>query len=258
MKTTIFYFTGTDNSLKVAKDIADGLGETELIPISKAIKSDIKLTADRIGLVFPVYMWGMPSLVVDFVNKLSASDKYFFAVATYGGSEGATSVQAQELLKKRGIELSLGFSVLMPGNYTPLYGAISIEKQLNMFDKSRGKIESIVESIKKGEKGIIEKGNILINIFLSGLMYKLSMPRIHKMDKKFFADESCTKCGICEKVCPVGNIILKDGIPSWNQKCEQCLACLQWCPVSAIQYGKATIGRRRYHHPEIKVTEFYQ
>jgi len=29
------------------------------------------------------------------------------------------------------------------------------------------------------------------------------------------------------------------------------MACIQWCPVEAIQVGKRTRGRRRYHHPEV-------
>ncbi len=40
MKAVIYYFSGTGNSLKVAKDIAAGLGDTEIISIGEAIKKD--------------------------------------------------------------------------------------------------------------------------------------------------------------------------------------------------------------------------
>jgi MinD superfamily P-loop ATPase len=36
------------------------------------------------------------------------------------------------------------------------------------------------------------------------------------------------------------------------------MACLQWCPVEAIQYGKKTIGRKRYHHPSIAVADMFK
>jgi len=78
------------------------------------------------------------------------------------------------------------------------------------------------------------------------------------MDKKFFADGRCDSCGICAKVCPVDNIKMLKGKPSWNHKCQQCMACLHWCPKEAIQYGKMTRGRRRYHHPLIKLNEIIQ
>jgi MinD superfamily P-loop ATPase len=39
--------------------------------------------------------------------------------------------------------------------------------------------------------------------------------------------------------------------PAWQHHCEQCFACLHWCPAQAIQYGKHTAGRTRYHHPDV-------
>jgi Fe-S-cluster-containing hydrogenase component 2 len=57
------------------------------------------------------------------------------------------------------------------------------------------------------------------------------------------------------RVCPVGNIRLVDGRPKWQHRCEQCLACLQWCPEQALQFGKHTARRERYHHPQISVKD---
>jgi len=31
------------------------------------------------------------------------------------------------------------------------------------------------------------------------------------------------------------------------------MACIQFCPANAIQAGKKTEGRRRYHHPAVGV-----
>ena len=88
------------------------------------------------------------------------------------------------------------------------------------------------------------------------------------MDGRFRVDETCTSCGICEKVCPAANIRLEpaSGVnpeaasakqPVWLHRCEQCYACLQWCPEAAIQWGDKTAGRDRYHHPEVKVTDLF-
>ncbi|MDP3105796.1 MAG: hypothetical protein Q8M95_14450 [Candidatus Methanoperedens sp.] len=51
------------------------------------------------------------------------------------------------------------------------------------------------------------------------------------------------------------NVEIKDGKPAWQNHCEQCLACLQWCPKKAIQYGKKTGGYERYHNPEIQIND---
>jgi ferredoxin len=255
MKTTIFYFTGTGNSLKIAKDIASQLGDTALIPVQKAIKETLDLSADRIGLVFPVYMWGMPSIIAEFAKKMRpGNDKYVFAVVTYGGMPGATLLNLSRAFKKQGTTLSAGFGIQMPGNYIPMYGAKPEESQKIKFEKAAEKVNRIVDIIKKGVSCKPAANGFLANALLS-LVYKSGMPRIHQMDKSFVVLDNCTSCGICRMVCPVENITMVNGKPVWQGKCEQCMACIQLCPVEAIQYGKKTVGRKRYHHPEIKLSE---
>ena len=93
-----------------------------------------------------------------------------------------------------------------------------------------------------------------LKFFLSSI-YRFSYSSVSCMDKSFWADEKCTGCGICEKICPAQNISLMDGKPQWQHRCEQCFACLQWCPEEAIQYGKGTAKKKRYHHPEITLKD---
>ena len=38
------------------------------------------------------------------------------------------------------------------------------------------------------------------------------------------------------------NIELEEGRPVWLHHCKACQACIQYCPVEAIQHGKK--GRR--------------
>lgn len=114
----------------------------------------------------------------------------------------------------------------------------------------------IAAAVKARQPGPFVSSNALVNSFFHTLLYTVSMPRMGGSDKKFFVQETCNRCGLCEKVCPVQNIRLVDGRPAWQHHCEQCMACLQWCPQEAIQFGKATIGRRRYRHPEFKAADF--
>ncbi|MBN3038001.1 MAG: EFR1 family ferrodoxin [Candidatus Omnitrophica bacterium] len=258
VKTAIYYFSGTGNSLKVARDLAGELREAKVIPISEAIKyKEVKPEEQRVGIVYPVYMWGMPLIVANFINKLKLDkDQYVFAVATYGGMPGNALSQTAKQLEKQGMCLSAGFGVRMPGNYTPLYGAVPAEKQQEMFECEKEKVKEIAKFIQAADKTKIEKSSFLINLIFSGIIYKLGSGKMSQMDKSFWVNGKCTSCSICEQVCPVDNIKMVDGKPQWQNRCEQCMACLQWCPVEAIQYGKKTINRKRYRHPEARVEDF--
>lgn len=257
MKTTIFYFSGTGNCLKLARDLAAELGETEVIAIAKAIKGDMNINVDRMGFVFPVYAFNAPLIISDFIAKLKIpQEKYIFAIITYAGMAGDTLGQISRQLKKEGLKLSAGFGIKMPGNYTPFYGAISLKKQRKFFFAAGRRIKEITPVIREARQQKIEQENIFFRL-ISRAIYPYVSSRMRAEDKNFWSDENCNGCGTCAKVCPVNNINLADKKPVWLHKCEQCFACLHWCPQEAIQYGKHTKGRRRYRHPAVTLKDFY-
>ena len=257
MRTTIFYFSGTGNCLKTARDLAGELGDADVIPIPKAIRGDIDLSAECIGVVYPVYMFGIPLILSDFIKKLPATaDKYIFAVATYAGCSGAAIGLTESGFKKQDLELSAGFVIKMPSNYTPFGGAIAPEKQQKMFAAERHKVKDIVRIVKERRRHL-EKSFLLLRPVYRAI-YKACAPSVPTCARYFWTDERCNSCGVCEKVCPVGNITLPEGKPVWGGKCEQCFACLQWCPQESIQYSKSTRGKARYRNPDITVTDIIE
>ncbi|MFA6431697.1 MAG: EFR1 family ferrodoxin [Candidatus Margulisiibacteriota bacterium] len=256
MKTNIYYFSATGNSLAIAKDIAAGIPDAKTINIAKAIKEELDLSADAIGIVFPVYMWGLPLIIVDFLKKFAnIKNKYIFAAATYGGFPGATLQQAANILNDHGTKLNAGFAVNMPGNYTPMYGAKPKNKQEALFNKAEKKVQEIIRIVSSKQDHKIEKNSFLINLLFSSFLYKGGIKTISKADLKYWADEKCDGCGICAKVCPVNNIKIENNKPVWLHHCQHCLACLQWCPKEAIQFGNSTSKRKRYHHPRVALND---
>jgi ferredoxin len=256
MVTTIYYFSATGNSLVAAKDLAAELKEAKIIPITKALKAGDEDSSDAIGIVFPVYMFGIPLIVADFLKSIKVKPgAYIFTLATFGGLPGRAHTQSFEILKKRGIKLAAGFSVLMPGNYTPLYAAKPDEAQQEIFKKEKLRIKAIARFVRERKEGVMEQKPFLPNFLLYKLLYKSGTEQIPLSAKGFWLTDACIKCGLCEKICPVENIILREGKPYWLGRCQHCMACLQWCPVEAIQYKKTTVGRKRYHHPDISKEE---
>lgn len=75
MTTTIYYFTGSGNTLQVARQFAEILGDTELISICQALKNNHRSEADSIGIFFPAYNGDMPPIVYDFIKTLPKNEK---------------------------------------------------------------------------------------------------------------------------------------------------------------------------------------
>jgi len=98
MNTTIFYHTGTGNSLWVARRIADELGDAELVSISECKDEKKTVGSEIVGFVFPVHIWGVPAPVIRFVNTLKGSQPdYIFAIAVNAGQVSNTLVQLKRL-----------------------------------------------------------------------------------------------------------------------------------------------------------------
>ena len=64
--------------------------------------------------------------------------------------------------------------------------------------------------------------------------------------KAFYADQTCTGCGKCVKVCPLNNVTMKNKKPVWEKHCTHCMACICYCPAEAIEYGRKSVGKPRY------------
>ena len=257
MNATIFYFTGTGNSLKVAKDIAAILPDAELVQISKKnMPGTGTVYSGTVGIVFPVYYFGLPHMVRAFARGLQVEkNTYVFGIATYGGMVGVAFNQLGKCLAKKGITLSAAFAVHMPGNCQVLYAPEADTAQQEKFRNERETTAGIARRINAREEILFKPPNIIARGIM-GIFYSRLKP--HKRSRKFHTDEKCTGCGTCARICPAQNITLQDKKPRWHNQCEFCLACMQWCPNHAIQYGNKTQKRGRYHHPEIKVHELFQ
>lgn len=258
MTTKIFYFSATGNSLNIARKIANGLGETELVPIPKVMNDRIYESAPKIGLVFPVYAWGMPRIVADFIKKLKLhKEQYIFAVAVSAGNPGGTLVQLKKILRRKGVNLNAGF-VVKEANYSILNknALINFVRSIagGIPKSGEERLPEILATIQNKRNHRPETSAWGANLFGS-LFHGMAIQVFKKADKGYWVDDKCNNCQTCERICPRGNIRIKGGRPVWNHNCELCFACIQWCPQEAIQYQNGTQGTTRSHHPDIKLKD---
>lgn len=258
MKTIIYYFTGTGNSLAAAKKIAAVLGDCELVPIASFAKTsgDIIPQAERIGIVCPVYFSGLPLMVAEWAGRLDpAKAQYLFAVITHGGGgESAALLQLDGILRTRQARgLDTGFGVAMPGNSIMMYEPPSGKKQEEILAKADEAIAGITGPVLRCEKRDLPSS--LIPRILFTLVHPWFRSHARTDDKKFSVTGKCTSCGTCVAICPAKNIELVDKKPVWKHQCELCCGCIHTCPVQAIQAGTRTEQWQRYRNPEITVAE---
>lgn len=254
MKIDIFYFSGTGNSLWLAKKISEKLEDSKLISIPVVIKQEMKIKGEIIGIVCPIYMYNIPLLVADFIRMIERAD-YIFMVYAGAGHLGGGIKDTMKIFDSQKLKLNSLFNVPLPSNYTP-YGVTPKDKQKEMFDSVDSKVADIVETVKSHGSFMDSANTSFYNTYIHpGILYRLGYRRINMLDEAFTTDEKCNGCSICQKVCPVNNITMKANRPVWNHQCQQCYACLQWCPTESIQAGRNTVGIERYHNPYISVKD---
>ena len=248
----IFYFSGCGNSKHVAETIATGLNDTlTFIPeAAREGRYDYTLAeGERLGFVFPIYSWAPPKLVLDFVKKmqLKAKPDYLYFVCTCGDNCGLTEKVFRKAIEEKGWHLSACFSVQMPETYIGMPGF-----KLDTPENAKLKIDRANDLLKRNITRLINKEHFseMVVGSLAWLKTYLVNPGFNRSatdDSKYHVTEACIHCGKCVDACPLKNITLEEGRPKWHGHCTMCMGCYHHCPVNAIQYGKATVGKGQYY-----------
>ena len=269
MKKVIYYFSGTGNSFYTANKIAEAIGGAELVSVRCNPEDVSAEDADVIGFVCPVYEWDIPGTFREFIRRLTLNPRaYTFMVATYIAVLGKSFETAAKLLEEKGAHLDYGRAVRCVASQCIAYPPFPPEKIMIPY------MEKQIQDVCRGisEKTLREYPRM--SPLTRRRFDKVMGPYLaveNEYDKGFYTDDRCKGCGICEKVCPTGNITMVDKHPQWNHHCHGCNACVAYCPTKAIQFKTPqayqeldTIitkilclpeKRKRYHHPQIKAKD---
>ena len=244
----VIYFTGTGNSRFLARTLASAL-EDELVSAPELIKQnktgDFRSEKPWV-FVSPTYGWQLPRTFRRFIeeSRFEGSAQAYF-IMDCGSGTGNAGEGLEELCAAKGFEFRGMAEIKMPENYIAVFSAPdekTAEKLLHIGEK---KALRAAELIRAGELLPPQKSGLL-GKFLSGPV-NWGFYRFTIGDRKFRATDACISCGQCADNCMVNNIRIENGRPVWQGSCIHCMACICRCPAEAIEYGKHSVGLRRYY-----------
>lgn len=244
----IFYYSGTGNSKYAAKRIADALGDT-LLSMNERIKagdfSPVE-TGERLVVVTPTYAWRIPRIVRDWLMKteLRGAKRIWF-VMTCGSEIGDAGSYNRALCQAKGVGCMGTAQLVMPENYIAMFNAPQADEARAIVAKAEPDIDRAIALIRAGEAFAPTRRG-LYDRFMSGPVNPIFYSFCVKADA-FTVSDACVGCGRCEKLCPTNAVTLRDGRPVWGKGCTHCMACICYCPAAAIEYGKKSLGKPRYH-----------
>lgn len=245
----LFYFTGTGNSLYIAKQI-----EANPVSIPQIIHhSDLNFSADQIGIVAPIYGHEMPLMVKEFLRKAKFDTDYFYIILTYGNRHGGAAELAYQLCTEFGIQPKYINVIMMVDNWLPSF---DMNEQVKLDKKIEEHLANIISDIQKNRElisPVTDTDRAAHFQFLEGMK---SLPT-DVWQHLFRVTDACIGCGLCTKVCPSSSIHVDNGkavyIPG---NCQTCLACVHLCPQKAIQLNISEKNpNARYRNPNVTVNE---
>ena len=259
MSTEIYYFSGTGNSLHVAKELQKRIAEVNLIPIVSLLDKDIiETNAETVGFVFPIYMTAIPMPVKKFIKKLDIrSTKYIFAIATRIGTSHSAFLDIEKILKKKGKSLDSYFTLNMASNDPKFNYKVPTDEEIQKLESViHDRLEMIQKIIINKEKKHEKDTSYLTRIPFVGLI-SFFVTLTEGLKVNYYSDSNCSGCGTCEKICLSKKIKMIDSKPMWqeNIKCYHCDACLNYCPMQSVQIKSFTEKNGRYSHPYATVDD---
>lgn len=245
MTVTLIYFSQTGNTRKIANAMSEAFEQAghsvKSHDMQKVNTLDLS-SSDLIGIGCPTFECTIPTPVKEFLNSLTLPENQkMFVFATQGGASGNVLSDLNSLLKKKGANVLAG--LLSPGqvrhpapclvgktpnrpNIDDLFKAKNFALTLS---KSLGNntVSHSHTSLKLGLKQKYGFYNLVGLVGSSNKMIRILEPKPKNNQEK------CKQCNACVQACPVNNIS-SNPYPKLDSNCIRCYRCLNVCPSKAM------------------------
>lgn len=248
----ILYFSGTGNSLAVAKQLAEETGDTA-VHIADITEQCLRIQDKVIGFVFPVYFGDLPKPVRVFTEYVQFNPSaYFYGIVTCGSSAGRALYSLKQILSRKDCALAYGRKIAMVANSTP-----ATRRHIRY---PMEKLITAAETVKEIGNDIRARKKDTSQVTKHWYHTLFRLGPLQRLGEKWFTVRCdttlCIHCGICENVCPSHNIHIDESGLTIGKQCSYCLACAHWCPQQAITIrNRHILLEDQYHHPNVTLKD---
>ena len=252
----IYYYSATGNTAFAARYLGDALLQKKINIIKLATEIPVPEDDDEpIGIMFPIYCWGIPPVVSRFLEKLLpviSKERYLWGLCTCGDEAGTAMRRFNRMVMNgRGRKADAIWSLIMPNTYVLLPGFDTDSAEVET-----AKLKNASVRLKEIADKILERATDMYDVTEG------SLPRLRSAIFPVFkkwgvntawwhVSDDCIGCGKCASVCPASNIKMENSRPSWGSNCFSCCACYHYCPTRAISYASFTKNKSQYHLPPL-------
>ena len=253
-KATLYYFTGTGNSYRVASwmgEIAAAQGITSNVTSignARPAEEIEKGPENLLGLIFPTHGFTAPWHVIYFALMLPRRSRtHAFVTPTRAGTriigflpgmEGTAGYLIALILLLKGYILQGVQAIDMPSNWMTLHWGLHPANVSAIMERARVKTTAWFEELLAGRRKLGGFIPLLLGLALIPISFGYLIYGRFYLAKIFFASEKCNGCGLCVKYCPTHSLTLKGEKkkrPYWSYSCESCMRCMGFCPQKAVE-----------------------
>ena len=266
LDTSLLYvLSGTGNTFRVAQWIENLFEKNGINTRLKFIEhADLKEdfnNPDRqlTAVLFPTHGFMPPWSMIKFLFKMPRQkNAKVMSIATRGalwigpvkipGAAGFANFFAALVLLFKGYDVRGFFSLDMASNFNNFHPSLTPAAINGICEKSKKKIIVFMSRVMAGKRVLFTLNNLYEGIWSSLLFWLIPVfPILYlifaktTMAKIMFANNNCTSCGMCAKICPNHAIEMKSFFgmkrPFWTYHCENCMRCMGYCREKAVEAG---------------------
>lgn len=242
-KAVIYYFSGTGNTEKVAREYKKIFEENNVETLLYSAGDNFDNMPnpkdyDYVGLAYPIHGFNAPYPIFDLIKlfpKFEDNKKEIFIIKSSGEPLTINNISSEPLmarLKPKGYILTNEYHYVMPYNI--------MFRHTDEFASKMWKTAKALCVIEANE--VLQKKQRFLKKIPFGriiaFLFRIEHPAMKINGNLFKVKKICTHCNLCVKKCPVHNIYNdENGDIKFKNKCVMCTSCAFRCPVDAITIG---------------------